>query len=71
MWFRKKKVVKEYDKEHLEPVLMRSICTGETTAGFRNRQTGQYVEDRLILSDSDLEDFRETYGITGDLKVIY
>ena len=27
--------------EGMEPVLLVSICTGETTAGFRDKQTGK------------------------------
>ena len=71
MFFRKKKKVKEYDRETLEPVLCRSICTGETTAGFRNRATGKYTEYTLIRTEADLNEFREQYGITEEMKVIY
>lgn len=69
--FGKKKTVKTYDHELYEPVLRSSICTGETTAGFRNRKTGTFQEVMLINGYSDLEEFKETYGITGDLKTIY
>lgn len=71
MFFKKKKVKKEYDKANYEPVLCSSICTGETTAGFRNIHTGKYRDEMLIRDPSDLEEFKEMYGIEGDLKTIY
>jgi hypothetical protein len=72
MWFTKKKPVrKEYDKTTLEPVLRRSICTGETTAGFRDKKNGAFKEVMLITDDEDLRAFTETYGITEELKTIY
>lgn len=67
----KKKEEKTYDKTQWEPVLKVSICTGETVAGFRNLQTGRFREDMLIRSDADLAEFRESYGITGELEHIY
>ena len=71
LFHKKKKEVKTYDKENYEPVLRSSICTGETTAGFRHRVSGKFLEERLILSSQDVEDFKELYGITEDLKTIY
>ena len=64
MLFRKKKKAPgTYDREHLEPVIRCSICSGEQTAGFRNRDTGHFSEVMLIRSPRDLEEFREEYGI--------
>ena len=62
--FSKKKKTILYDAEKVKPVLHKSICTGETTAGFREL-TGQrkYREVMLIRSSRDLEEFMETYGI--------
>ena len=72
MWlFKKKKEVKQYDREKLEPVLRSSICTGETTAGFRNKVNGEFVEVMLINGQSDLDEFREMYGIEGEIPTIY
>ncbi len=53
-----------------EPVLHVSICTGETSAGFI-LENGTFQEERLIRSESDLEEFRKIYHITGKLKKIY
>ena len=64
MIFRRKKEVKEYDKENLIPILHVSICTGETVAGFKNKKTKEFIEVMLIRNDKDLKDFMDKYGIT-------
>ena len=60
-----------YDPESQRPVIRSSICTGEKTAGFQDVKTGRYTEITLIRSDADLVDFKERYGITGDIPTIY
>ena len=42
MRFFKKKKRKEYDHEKQVPVIRKSICTGEETAGFQNKETGHF-----------------------------
>ena len=69
MFFRKKKV-KSYDHQRLEPVIRSSICTGEETAGFRDRETGHFTEVMLIRSEADLKAFKEEYGI-DEIGTIY
>ena len=48
-----------YDRDRLEPVIRCSICNGEQTAGFRNRQTGRFEEarhcSRAMVGESGLE----------------
>lgn len=63
-FFQKKKKTLMYDAEKVKPVLHKSICTGETTAGFREL-TGErkYREISLIRDERDLKEFMETYGI--------
>ena len=63
--FKKKKTqpVFSYDPELYTPVLRCSICTGEQTAGFRDKRSGQFREIMLIRNDKDLEEFRTTYGV--------
>ena len=68
-WFQKK-AVPSLDPD-LEPVLLVSICTGETTAAFRNIKTGKTTGICLIRSEADLDDFRKTYGITGEIRRVY
>ena len=73
MFGRKKKRIekKSYDRENMKPILHASICTGETVAGFKNRQTGKFEEVMLIKSEADKELFKEIYDITSDLPTEY
>lgn len=72
MFFRKKKTVrKTWDCENCRPAMRISICTGEKTAGFRNINDGHFQEVVLITSDKDLEEFREQYGIEGEIETFY
>lgn len=71
MFGRKKKPVKKYDPETQEPILKKSICTGETTAGFKDRRTGKYYDIMLIRNQRDLDEFMETYGIEETPKTEY
>ncbi len=72
MFGRKKKTeIKSYDHEKEEPVIKCSICFGEQVAGFRNRETGHFSEVMLIRTPAELEQFKETYGISGDIEKIY
>lgn len=73
MFGRKKKRIekKSYDRENMKPILHASICTGETVAGFKNRQTGKFEEVMLIKSEADKELFKEIYDITDDIPTEY
>ena len=73
MFGRKKKRIekKSYDRENMKPVLHASICTGETVAGFKNRQTCKFEEVMLVKSEADKELFKEIYDITDDLPTEY
>ena len=42
---------------------MSSICTGEKTIGFYNRNTREIMYPELVKSDSDVEAFYEKYGL--------
>lgn len=68
---KKKKVRLTYDSANVEPVLRKSICTGETTAGFQNKHTGAFTEVLLVRGPADLDEFCSMYGITEELKTIY
>ena len=69
---KKKRIEKKsYDRENMKPILHASICTGETVAGFKNRQTGRFEEVMLIKSEADKELFKEIYDITDDLPTEY
>ena len=53
--FKKKSIVKSYDKENKRPVIKASICNGEQVAGFKDIHTGKIEEVMLIRSQADLE----------------
>lgn len=59
-----------YDKETEVPALKSSICTGEQTAGFLDKETNKFRDVMLIKSPADLEVFKRTYGV-DELKKIY
>ena len=61
--FKKKSIVKSYDKENKRPVIKASICNGEQVAGFKDIHTGKIEELMLIRSQADLENFKAMYGI--------
>ena len=62
---------KHYDPSRQVPVLRRSICTGEQTAGFRDRETGHFSEIMLIRAPEDLDRFCREYGIEGPIQKEY
>lgn len=61
--FKKKSIVKSYDKENKRPVIKASICNGEQVADFKDIHTGKIEEVMLIRSQADLENFKAMYGI--------
>ena len=71
MKFGKKRPAPHFDDTLRTPVIRCSICTGEQVAGFRRKDTGTFEEVMLIRSDEDLQAFRDTYGIEGEIKKIY
>ncbi|MBR6165418.1 MAG: aspartate dehydrogenase [Clostridia bacterium] len=70
--FKRKAVPQQtYDTEKWTPVIRSSICTGEKTAGFLEKDTGKFRDVMLIRSGEDLEDFKARYGISGEIGTIY
>lgn len=61
--FRKKTVVKQYDKENKRPVIKCSICNGEQVAGFKDIHTGKFEEIMLIKDSKDLDVFMQLYDV--------
>lgn len=53
--FKKKIVIKTYDKENKKPVIKASICNGEQVAGFKDIHTGKIEEVMLIRNQADLD----------------
>lgn len=71
MFGKKKEMQKRYDPNEVVPVLHKSICTGETTAGFRSLHGGGYHEAMLIRSERDLKRFMDEYGVDDVPKTEY
>lgn len=70
-FFRRKTVVKTYDKENKQPVIKASICNGEQIAGFKDIHTGKIEEIMLIKSPADMERFKAMYGIEEEVAKEY
>ncbi len=71
MFFKRKIERKPYDPNIRKPVIRVSICTGEKVAGFKNLKTGKFEEIMLLNSEKDLNDFKEIYGIEGEIEKFY
>ncbi|MGN0340796.1 MAG: aspartate dehydrogenase [Lachnospira sp.] len=69
--FKKKPIVKEYDRENKKPVIKSSICNGEQIAGFKDIHTGKIEEVMLIKSPADLDKFKTMYGIKEEITKEY
>ncbi|SCW57770.1 hypothetical protein SAMN02910456_01957 [Ruminococcaceae bacterium YRB3002] len=52
-----------YDPSVSEPVIHKSICTGETTVGFVDIATGKYHDLRMVDSESDIVKFCRECGV--------
>ena len=66
---KKKASAPAYDPATEEAALRCSICTGEQTAGFRNKTTGHFREVMLIRTPDDLEQFKREYGAEEVKKI--
>ena len=71
MFFRKKIERKTYDPEIRKPAIRVSICTGEKVAGFKNLKSERFEEIMLLNDEKDLKEFKETYGIEGEIEKFY
>lgn len=56
-----------WNPEKETPVMHLSICTGEKTLGFRNKETNKLERAVFINSDEDLKLFCKQYGISEDM----
>ena len=68
--FGKKSEKIDYDPVMQEPVLKKSICTGETTAGLLDKASGKYRDLRLIKNSADAAKFMEDCGVS-EVRTIY
>lgn len=71
MFFRKKIHKSTYDATKKKPAIRASICTGEQVAGFVDIKSGVFEDVMLIQTPTDLNNFKEQYGIDGIIEKIY
>lgn len=69
--FKKKTIVKSYDKKNKKPIIKASICNGEQVAGFKDIHTGKIEEIMLIKCPEDLEHFKTMYEINEEITKEY
>ena len=65
-FFKREKNLKDeikFDPETQYAVIRSSICTGEKTAGFKNKKDGHFVEVMVIRTSEDERRFKEIYGL--------
>ena len=61
-----------FPPEDYEPVVRKSVCTGERVACMRDRKTGKLHEVMLLRTDEDLGEFCRQYRISAEeLKTVY
>lgn len=60
----------QYDPAKTTAVIRSSICTGEKTAGFKDKKTGHFTDIMLIRDDRDAEHFKEIFSIE-ELEIDY
>ncbi len=58
-----KSSTKSYNPETEYPVIRASICTGEKTAGIKDKVTGHIRDTRLIRDDRELNAFMREFSI--------
>ena len=72
MFFQKKKPKISFDPALQEPAVRQSICTGEMTAGFIDRQTGAFHDVMRVDGPKGLRRFCEEIGVEPEsVKTIY
>ena len=63
--FGRKHIIK-YDPSVQEPVIHKSICTGEATVGFVDRATGRYSDYSKVTCEEDIVRFCRETGISRE-----
>ena len=58
-----------YDPSKEEPFLHANTCNRETVVGFKEKDTGKFHEVMMVTGDKELEEFKKTYGIEGDIRM--
>ena len=70
--FHKKPRAPAFDPARQQPAVRRSICTGEMTVGFIDRETGKFQDVMRVDGQAGLERFCRDIGANvEDVKTIY
>ena len=67
--FRRKQAI-PFDPQTQEPAVHRSICTGEMTVGFIDRDTGKFHDFMCVHDQAELDAFCRELGV-ADIRTIY
>ena len=59
-----------YDPVRQVPAVRRSICTGEMTVGFIDKETGRFHDFMRVNGPKELDEFCRALGVK-ELKTIY
>lgn len=61
-----------YDPARQQIAVRKSICTGEMTVGFVDRQTGKFTDVMMVRDQRELEAFCKSVGANpADVRTIY
>ena len=70
--FGKKREKIVYDPSKEEPVLKKSICTGETTVGFVDLKTGHFSDYMKVTDSAQIDDFCRRTGTEREhIRTVY
>jgi hypothetical protein len=69
---KKKRSEPSFDPARQQPAVRKSICTGEMTGGYIDRETGRFHELELLRTQEELGQFCARLGVRAeDVKTIY
>ena len=70
--FHRKPKAPAFDPARQQPAVRKSICTGEMTAGFIDRETGKFQDVMRLDGQAGLEQFCRDIGVKPEeVKIIY
>ena len=70
--FHRKTTVPAYDPVRQQPAVRRSICNGEMTVGFVDKETGKFTDLMKVDGEKGLLEFCHAIGVRPeDVRTIY
>ena len=67
---KKAKMAGTFDLDKQYAVIRSSICTGEKVAGFKDKESGHFIEVMVIRNAADEQEFKRLYNVES-FKVEY